>query len=201
MHLLAVACGWSPPRRAGTRVHSHAYCVFCRLARQHDRGPPLPPRNACPVIRPRCGLRPTDRPCARCARVGIGCNVQSPSWATYFRPKCGASRTTAGKNALQWAQHRQTAFEPQAVDRSPQVGLQLDLSACARAHAVDRCTALLRERSMVQARVEPGTDQGVIDRVAKQPAGFGAGIDTLGAGEPRRQPGQRRRAGQRRTGG
>ena len=64
--------------------------------------------------------------------------------------------------AFQSAQHCQTAFDPQAVDRCPQAALQLDLRTCVRAHAIDRCTALLRERSSVQARVVSGTAQGVI---------------------------------------
>jgi len=89
----------------------------------------------------------------------LGTTRREASW----RPAALAPELTQLiETAMQWAQHCQAAFDPQATDRSPQAGMQLDLRACARAHAVDRCMAVLHERCVAQARVVSGTAQGVI---------------------------------------
>jgi len=87
----------------------------------------------------------------------LGTTRREASW----RPAALAPELTQLiETAMQWAQHCQRAVGPQAADRSPQAGLQLDLRACARAHAVDRSMALLRMRSVVRAgwcQAPPGT--------------------------------------------
>lgn len=87
--------------------------------------------------------------------------------------------------AMHWAQHCQAAFDPAATDRNPQAGLQLDLRACARAHAVDRCLALLRERELVQARVVAGGSQGVIGAGREAADGSFGVADVRTAASPR----------------
>lgn|GEM_PF-6379033 len=90
----------------------------------------------------------------------LGTTRREASW----RPAALAPELTQLiETAMQWAHHCQTAFGPQAADRSsPQAGLQLDLRARARAHAVDRSIALLCVRSVVRAGVVSGTAQSVI---------------------------------------
>jgi len=68
----------------------------------------------------------------------LGTTRREASW----RPAASAPELTQLiETAMQWARHCQTAFGPQVADRSSQAGLQLDLRARARAHAVYRSMA------------------------------------------------------------
>ena len=121
----------------------------------------------------------------------MGTTRREASW----RPAALAPELTQLiETSMQWAHHCQTAFDPQAADRSTQAGLQLDLRACAPG-ACDRPLHGLAARAQCAAsrggvRHRPGRDRtgsrnNPLALKSLPVAGFGTGVATLDAGEPR----------------